>query len=119
MGRAVRASGPHPPSFPALRPHFALAGPFRMEEAPTKNVGAFARKRIGFATPEHPAGRISAPRRGMAPRKSGDAVHVGRSGRAAMIGVGDRLFGLNRQAGFTLVELLIVILIVGILSAGA
>src|SRR5438128_1678382 len=118
MGRAVRASGPQPPSFPALRRHFALIGPFRMEEAPTKNVGAFARKRIGFATPEHP-GRISAPRRGT-PRKSGDAVHVGRSGRVAMvIGVRDKLFGSSGQAGFTLVELLIVILIVGILSAVA
>src|SRR5437773_11726872 len=111
MGRAVRASGPHSPSFPALRPHFALAGPFRLEEPPTKNVGAFARKRIGFAAPEHPAGRISAPRRGMAPRKSGDAVHVGRSGRVVrVIGDRDKLLGSGGPAGITLVASLIGIL---------
>ena len=36
-----------------------------------------------------------------------------------VIGVGDKHFGSSGQAGFTLVELLIVILIVGILSAVA
>src|SRR5437867_13006900 len=41
-------------------------------------------------------------------------------GRAAMgIGIRSKVFGKSQQAGFTLVELLIVILIVGILSAVA
>src|SRR2546425_10099634 len=110
MGRSVHASRRRLRPYPPLRPSFALARPFRMEEAPAKNVGAFARKEIGCAARNTRLGE-SALRgaRWLHASPVAQCMCVEREG-AMVTGVRDKLFGSSRQAGFTLVELLIVVL---------